>query len=154
MHEQLIGWLKNHAGVIENLDDPSTVRREQVVLPEMALLVKQFDCETNTDEKMHHEQYSKFQADYKFDVNCLVEAFEQLGNPFMERSGDLLDLDQSLIMSKKTVHNVRTIEETGKVMYISFVQNNHVTERTVHSAHTKTKSNFVQRITNGSLLKD
>ena len=28
MHEQLIDWLKNHAGVIENLDDPITVRRE------------------------------------------------------------------------------------------------------------------------------
>ena len=39
MHEQLIDWLKNHAGVIENLDDPSTVRREQVVRPEMARLV-------------------------------------------------------------------------------------------------------------------
>ena len=88
MHEQLIDWLKNHAGVIENLDDPSTVRREQVVRPEMAHLVKQFECETNTDEKMHHEQYFKFQADYKFHVNCIVELFEQLGNPFMERSGD------------------------------------------------------------------
>ena len=28
MHEQLSDWLKNHAGVIENLDDPSTVRHE------------------------------------------------------------------------------------------------------------------------------
>ena len=34
MHEQLIDWLKNHAGVIENLDDPRTMRREQVVRPE------------------------------------------------------------------------------------------------------------------------
>jgi len=38
MHEQLIDWLKNLAGVIENLDDPRTVRREQVVRPEMARL--------------------------------------------------------------------------------------------------------------------
>ena len=47
MHEQLINWLKNHAGVLENLDDPSTVRREQVVRLELARLVIEFE---GTDE--------------------------------------------------------------------------------------------------------
>ena len=42
MHEQLIDWLKNHA-VIENLDDPSTVGCEQVVCPELARLVIEFE---------------------------------------------------------------------------------------------------------------
>ena len=39
MHEQRIDWLKNHTGVIESLDDPSTVCGEQVVRPELAGLV-------------------------------------------------------------------------------------------------------------------
>lgn len=65
MHEQLIDWLKNHAGVIENLDDPCTVRREQVVRPEMARLVREFEGTKELDERRHHEQYPKFQADYK-----------------------------------------------------------------------------------------
>ena len=43
MHKQPIDCLKNHAGVIENLDDPSTVRREQVVHPELARLVREFE---------------------------------------------------------------------------------------------------------------
>ena len=43
MHEQLIDWLKNHAGVIENLDGPSTVGCEQVVCPELARLVIEFE---------------------------------------------------------------------------------------------------------------
>ena len=47
MHEQLIDCLKNHAGVIENLDDPSTVLREQVIRPELARLVIEFE---GTDE--------------------------------------------------------------------------------------------------------
>ena len=47
MHEQLIEWLKNHAGVLENLDDPSTVCHEQVVHPELARLVIEFE---GTDE--------------------------------------------------------------------------------------------------------
>ena len=57
MHEQLIDWLKNHAGVIENLDDPATVRREQVVRPEMAHLVREFEGVKDSDERRHHEQY-------------------------------------------------------------------------------------------------
>ena len=47
---------------------------------------------------MHHEQYPKFQSNYKSDVIALVAAFEQLGNPFLEDSGKLLDLDQSIFM--------------------------------------------------------
>ena len=38
---------------------------------------------------------------------ALMDAFEQLGNPFMEDSGELLDLDQSLIMPPDVVDNVR-----------------------------------------------
>ena len=40
MHEQLINWFKNHAGVIQNLDDPCTVCCEQVVRLEMSRLVR------------------------------------------------------------------------------------------------------------------
>ena len=54
MHEQLIDWLKNHAGVIENLDGRSTVRREQVVHPELARLVREFEGTDESDDRMHH----------------------------------------------------------------------------------------------------
>ena len=50
MHEQLIDWLKNHASVIENLDDPSTVRPEQVVCPELAHLVREFEGTDKSDD--------------------------------------------------------------------------------------------------------
>lgn len=72
MHEQLIDWLKNHAGVIENLDDPTTVCREQVVRPEMARLVREFEGTKKSEEQRHHEQYRKFQADYKVIFWCIA----------------------------------------------------------------------------------
>ena len=103
MHEQLIGWLKNNACVIENLDDTSTVRREQVVRPEMARLVREFEGNDEAGELMHHEQYPKFQSDFKTVVNSLDDAFEQLGNPFLEENGALLDLDQSDIMPNNVI---------------------------------------------------
>ena len=43
MNKQLIGWLKNPAGVNQNLDDPSTVRRKLVIRPERANLVRGFE---------------------------------------------------------------------------------------------------------------
>ena len=50
MHKQLIDWLKNHAGVIENLDESSTVRLEQVVCLELARLVREFEGTDESDE--------------------------------------------------------------------------------------------------------
>ena len=49
MHEQRIDWLKNHTGVIENLDDPSTVCSKQVVRPELAGLVINFEGTDGSD---------------------------------------------------------------------------------------------------------
>ena len=49
MHEQLIDWLKNDAGLIENLDDPPTVRREQVLRPEIARLIREFKGNDKAD---------------------------------------------------------------------------------------------------------
>ena len=72
MHEQLICWLENHAGVIENLDVPSTVRCEKVVRPEMAPVVREFEGTDESDERIHHDQYPKFQSDYTSNVIALV----------------------------------------------------------------------------------
>ena len=71
---------------------------------------------------MHHEQYSKFQLDFKADVSSLVDAFDQLGNPFLEESGDLIDLDQSLIMPPEVVKSMRDIERTGAELFKSFME--------------------------------
>ena len=65
MHEQMIDWLKNTSGVIDNLDDPSKVRRELVVCPEMVRLIHEFEDNDETEDQKHHEQYRKFQEDYK-----------------------------------------------------------------------------------------
>ena len=78
MHEQLIDWLKNHAGVIDNLDDPATVRREQVVRPEMARLVKEFEGKKESEEQMHHEQYHKYQMDFKVIMSGSIVVKERI----------------------------------------------------------------------------
>ena len=122
-HEQSIDWLKNLSGVIGNLDDPRTVRREQVARPEMARLIEELDGNEKLDTDKHHEQFPQFQIDYKSDVLEMAEAFEQLGNPYHQESCDLMDLDQSIVMPKEVVDNVKNIKTLGVERYHIFVNN-------------------------------
>ena len=55
------------------------------------------------------------------DVLALVDAFEDLGNPFMEDSGELLDLDESLVMPPEVVDNVRKVKDIGMQRYRAYV---------------------------------
>lgn len=67
----------------KNLDDPSTVRRQHIVHPEMARLVRDFESIKEwSDERMHREQYPKFQSYYKSDVVALVDACEMAPHLF------------------------------------------------------------------------
>lgn len=66
MHEQMNDWLKNEAGIIGNLDDPRTVRREQVARPEMARLLRELEQDgTGMVDEKHHEQFHKYQQNFQ-----------------------------------------------------------------------------------------
>ena len=134
MPEQLIHLLKNHAGVIQHLEDPSTVRLEQIVRPELARLVREFEGTDKSDERMHRERYPNFQSDYKSDVIALLDAFEQLGSPFLEHSDDLLDLDQSIFMPSDLVDNVRKVKDIGLQLYTIIVSKRVSTQEEVFTA--------------------
>ena len=56
------------------------------------------------------------------DVLALIDAFEDLGNPFMEESDDLLDLDESIVMPPHVVENVRKVKDIGFIRYKAFVE--------------------------------
>ena len=78
---------------------------------------------------MHHEQYNKFQSDFKSDVIALMDAFEQLGNPFLEDSGEMLDLDQSLVMPPDVVNNMRTVKKIWLELYTIFLNNRIIAQK-------------------------
>ncbi|ELU13546.1 hypothetical protein CAPTEDRAFT_218243 [Capitella teleta] len=112
--------LKNESGTIGNLDDPATVRREQVSRPEMARLIQEVEGSKDQSTR-HHEQYPQYQKKFKEDVLNLIQAFEDLGNPFLEESADLLDLDQSIMMPDDVINNVRKISSFGRELYNKFL---------------------------------
>ena len=71
-----------------------------------------------------------------------MDAFEQLGNPFLEDSGELLDLDQLIFMPPDVVDNVRKVNDIGFQLYTTFL-NKRVSSQeeafnaTLHEANLK-----------------
>ena len=120
--EHTVCWLKNESGVISNLDDPQTVRRHQAAIPEFARIVQEFESIIDHDTDKHHEMYPKFQKNFRNDVLALVDSFEKLGNPWLETSGLLYELNESIVMPEEVVKNVRNIRSYGEGRFEEFLK--------------------------------
>ena len=51
----------------------------------------------------------------------MVATLEDLGNPWLEKSGKLYDLETRLVMSDEVVNNIRNIKKTGLAAYHEFL---------------------------------
>ena len=100
-----------------------------VVGPELSRIIQEFECKASASNGKHHEQYSKFQKVFKEDVEGLITAFEDLGNPFLEDTGDLVSLGSSCIMPKEVVETVKTIKDVGEKQFRSFITDRIETQR-------------------------
>lgn len=65
----------------------------------------------------HHELNRSEQKVFVENVRSLVTAFEQHGNPFLETTGDLLNISNGDIMDATVVKAVRTAKDIGKTQY-------------------------------------
>ena len=67
-NENKVDWIKNESGVIGNLDDPATVRRDIVARPELARIVESMIGDTTVEtevEKKHHDMIPSKQKKFK-----------------------------------------------------------------------------------------
>ena len=100
MHEQLNAVLKGDGGITGLTEHAAQLMKHMVIGPEYSQLIQEFESSTKDDLK-HHEQYEMFQKSYKKDVDALITALIDLGNPFEEDNGQLLDLESTRIMRKE-----------------------------------------------------
>ena len=114
MHEQLIGMLKGDGGVIKLTEDPTLLRRNMVTGPELSRIIQEFENRKEFSNFKHHEQYPKFQSTFQNDVLKLKKTFQDLGNPFVEDSGQLISLETSCVIPEQVVSSVKTIKDIGK----------------------------------------
>lgn len=52
---------------------------------------------------------------------ALVDAFEELGNPFLEDKGELVELDGSTVMDQESINNVKNVKAIGSERYTDFL---------------------------------
>ena len=114
--------------------------------PEIARTIDGFetaclDNHTGRDNGRHHEHTMAEQVTFASEVQALVEVIEDLGNPFMEESGDLLVLDTRDIADPAVVTTVRWIEKKGNDEHDSFVTDRLV-ERTSPVSDTISKNSM------------
>lgn len=100
-HEQTNASVKGDGDAVGLTESPGALRRWMVAGPEIARMIHEFEESTSRlvkEDLRHHEQVSSVQVSFMKDVTSLVNAFEEMGNPFEEDSKDLLVLDTKDIM--------------------------------------------------------
>ena len=113
-HEQVNEVIKGDGGAIGLTENPQALHRWMLAGPEIARVVTEFeDCmpkDTNISDR-HHEQTPSVQTTFANHVTSLVSTMEDMGNPFLEDSDDLLVLDTKAIMDAAVVQTVYGIED-------------------------------------------
>ena len=124
-HEQNNAMVKGEGGAVGLTENPSALRRWMMSGPEMARLVNEFDAsmmmEAEAQGADHHEVQRSFQVAFFKDVKSLVATMEDLGNPFLEESQDLIVLDTKEIAGSAAVTNLRQIEAIGMEQCNTFI---------------------------------
>ena len=64
---------------------------------------------------------SAMQATFQKQVKALCTSIEEIGNPFLEESEDLLVLDRREIRNSSVADTVRRVEEIGKAQFEAYV---------------------------------
>ena len=124
-HEQENASIKGEGGAVGLTESPSALRRWMIGGPEIAAMVKQFEEKSLTEKQKptkHHDQTPSMQSSFLKDVKCLINAVEEMGNPFKEDSGDLLVLDTMEIMPEEVVQSVKNLQKLGEGQYKAFVK--------------------------------
>ncbi|CAH1160137.1 unnamed protein product [Phaedon cochleariae] len=123
-HEQHNAIIKGEGGAVGLTENPSALRRWTVAGPEVARIVVQFEnmIDSSTSENTrHHDENQATQRLFEQQVKRVIFAFMELGNPFCDDTGDLMN-----IVTKQSVHEnvkqtVMTIEEVGSHEFRQYV---------------------------------
>ena len=105
--------------------NPGVLRRWTVAGPEIVRITKEFEGDRGhsvTANQQHHVQQPGVQQNFLKDVTSLVTVIDDMGNPFLEKSHDLLVLDKKNIMDASVVETVRKIKNLGLEQYKKFVE--------------------------------
>ena len=124
-HEQCNKMVKGDGGAVGLTTNPGALRRWMTAGPEIARLLISFERQTATSKSAaqdHHEHTPAVQKSFKKDVESLVSAFEETGNPFEDDSGCLFAMDTKIVADAAAIKAVENVVSTGQQQYDEFVK--------------------------------
>lgn len=120
-HEQNNAFVKGDGGAVGLTKNPNALRRWMVTGPEVARVITEIESsmlpqtsQSKKDKLRHHEETPSIQSAFRKDVKALVAAIEEMGNPFLEETEDLVALHTKEILGSDAVTRLRKAEATGK----------------------------------------
>ena len=69
-----------------------------------------------------HPNLASIQHTFAKDVLSLLATCEDMGNPFLEDSGDMLTLDTKVVMNKDAIRTVNAVEEISRRQFSESVE--------------------------------
>lgn len=119
--------IKGDGGVIGLTENPQALLRWIIAGPECGRIIDEFEsCFPSTQQTaastLHHEQVPSIQKQFTHDVKEMVSTMQELGNPFLEDSNDLIILDTKVVMGENVVNNLQNIRDIGQQQYATYVQ--------------------------------
>ena len=124
-HEQNNAYVKGDGGAVGLTENPSALRRWMLAGPEITRIIGEFEGQLvvgKTSRTQHHKQQKAAQTTIREQVAALVSCIEELDNPFLEESPDLLSLVTKDIADPAVLKTVDGIKRIGQDQYDTFVQ--------------------------------
>ena len=87
-HEQLSAMVKVDGEAVGLKGNPAALRRWMVAGSQIPQMIQEFECHSIHSLTSHHDPSHNSQVTFKKNVEALVDAFGDLGNPFLEDSDD------------------------------------------------------------------
>ena len=142
-HEQVNAVVKGEGGAVGLTESPGALLRWMVSGPELSRMVEEFESslKTTKNDKKHHEQTPAAQSKFLKDVQNLISAFEESGNPFLDKSNELTALHTKDVMDDAVVKSVKNVKDVGEKQFKSFV-NERLVERKLAISEPLKKNNL------------
>lgn len=107
-HEPNNKTVKVDWGAIEILDDEATLLKWAVAGPIISKMIEYVD----SNIAGHNEVTGKFEADFKNKRSSVIQAFPEVGNPFLESENQLIHLISKQVMNETARDPVEQIPPT------------------------------------------
>lgn len=108
---------------MELTENPATLRRWLVSVPELSRLTQEFQGSVLLqEERRHHEQTPGVQSAFLRDVVNTLSSFEELGNPFISDDENLMAIHTKDIMDDEVVQTVVNARAIGEEQFNSFIK--------------------------------